>query len=112
MTRVKRGSTARKHRENIIETASGTIGAPSRLFRTANQQRAKAFFYAYRDKRIKKRKIRRLWITRINAAVRQNGTNYSNFINYLRSNQIDINRKAFAQMVISDTDGFSTLIMQ
>nr|UTJ90098.1 ribosomal protein L20 [Actinostachys digitata] len=112
MTRVKRGSIARKHRENIIEMASGAVGAPPRLFRAANQQRAKAFFYAYRDKRIKKREIRRLWIARINAAARQNGTKYSNFINYLRSSRIDINRKALGQMVILDTDGFSTLTAQ
>nr|UTS57007.1 ribosomal protein L20 [Schizaea tenella] len=111
MTRVKRGSVAREHRGNITDTASGSVGAHSKLFRTANQQRAKAFFHTYRDRRIKKRGFRRLWITRINAAVRRNGTNYSNSINYLCSNQIYLNRKALGQMVISDTDGFSALLI-
>nr|YP_009424143.1 ribosomal protein L20 [Schizaea pectinata]APT66100.1 ribosomal protein L20 [Schizaea pectinata] len=110
MTRVRRGSVAREHHENIIKMASGSVGAHSRLFRTANQQRAKAFFHAYQDRRIKKREIRCLWITRINAAARRNGTNHSNSINYLYSNQIYLNRKAPGQMVISDTDGFSALL--
>nr|YP_010451527.1 ribosomal protein L20 [Schizaea pusilla]UTV01504.1 ribosomal protein L20 [Schizaea pusilla] len=110
MTRVKRGFAARKHRNNILEMASGSVGAHSRLFRTANQQRAKAFFHAYRDKRIKKREIRRLWITRINAAVRRYGTNHSKFINYLCSKRIYLNRKALGQMVVLDIDGFSALM--
>nr|YP_010444758.1 ribosomal protein L20 [Schizaea fistulosa]UTJ90261.1 ribosomal protein L20 [Schizaea fistulosa] len=111
MTRVKRGSVAREHRKNIIEMASGSVGAHSKLFRTANQQRAKASFYAYQDRRIKKRVFRRLWITRINAAVRRSGMNYSNSINYLRSNQIYLNRKALGQMVILDTDSFYALLV-
>nr|YP_010463830.1 ribosomal protein L20 [Anemia phyllitidis]UUL71097.1 ribosomal protein L20 [Anemia phyllitidis] len=110
MTRVKRGSVARKRRNKIIEMASGAIGSHSKLFRTANQQRVKAFFNAYQDRRNRKREIRRLWITRISAALRQNDMNYSNFINYLYTNQICLNRKMLGQMVVLDTDSFSTII--
>nr|YP_010444646.1 ribosomal protein L20 [Schizaea medusa]UTJ90178.1 ribosomal protein L20 [Schizaea medusa] len=110
MTRVRRGSTTSEHHKNIIKTASGSVGAHSRLFRTANQQRAKAFFHAYKDRRIKKREIRRLWITRINASARRNGTNHSNSINYLYNNQIYLNRKALGQMAILDTEGFLALL--
>lgn len=107
MTRVKRGNVARKRRKKILKIAKGFRGSHSTLFRTANQQVMKALRSAYRDRKKKKRDFRRLWITRINAAVRQHGMSYSKFIGNLKKANINLNRKMLAQMAVLDPDGFS-----
>jgi len=107
MTRVKRGNVARKRRKKILKLAKGFRGSHSTLFRTANQQVMKALRHAYRDRKKRKRDFRRLWITRINAAIRQHGMSYSKFMGYLKKSNIEINRKMLAQMAILDPDGFS-----
>ncbi|NJM19288.1 MAG: 50S ribosomal protein L20 [Richelia sp. RM2_1_2] len=107
MTRVKRGNVARKRRKKILKLAKGFRGSHSTLFRTANQQVMKALRHAYRDRKKRKRDFRRLWITRINAAIREHGMSYSKFMGYLKKSNIEINRKMLAQMAILDPDGFS-----
>ena len=110
MTRVKRGNVARKRRKKILKLAKGFRGSHSKLFRTANQQVMKALRNAYRDRRKRKRDFRRLWITRINAAARQNGVSYSKLMGGLKKANIQINRKMLAQMCILDPAGFSKVV--
>jgi large subunit ribosomal protein L20 len=110
MTRVKRGYVARKRRNRVLEYASGFRRAHSRLFRPAKQQVMKALVSSKRDRGLRKRDFRKLWITRINAAVREQGMSYSKFINKLYKSKISINRKMIAQMVVLDKDGFMSLL--
>ncbi|UBF25337.1 50S ribosomal protein L20 [Kovacikia minuta CCNUW1] len=110
MARVKRGNVARKRRNKILKLAKGFRGSHSRLFRTANQQVMKALRNAYRDRRKRKRDFRRLWITRINAATRQHGISYSQFMGGLKKANIQINRKMLAQMAILDPAGFEKVL--
>ena len=110
MARVKRGNVARKRRKKILKLAKGFRGSHSRLFRTANQQVMKALRNAYRDRRKKKRDFRRLWITRINAAARQQGISYSQLIGKLKKADILINRKMLAQLAILDPAGFAKIV--
>lgn len=110
MTRVKRGNVARKRRKKILKLAKGFRGSHSRLFRTANQQVMKALRNAYRDRRKRKRDFRRLWITRINAAARQNGISYSKLMGGLKKANVQINRKMLAQMAVLDPAGFSKVV--
>jgi len=110
MARVKRGNVARKRRKKILKLAKGFRGSHSRLFRAANQQVMKALRYAYAHRREKKRDFRRLWIARINAAARQNGMSYSQFMGALKKIDVQINRKMLAQMAILDAAGFSQVI--
>src|SRR5210317_2159080 len=109
MTRVKRGNVARKRRNKILDLNRGYRGSHSTLFRTANQRMLKALTTAYTDRRKKKRTYRRLWIRRINAAVRPTGTTYSKFIHKMKTEQILLNRKVLSQLVILDPQSFSTL---
>ena len=109
MARVKRGNVARKRRKKILKLAKGYRGSHSKLFRTANQQVMKALRNAYRDRRKRKRDFRRLWITRINAAVRQHGMSYSKFMNALKQSDIEINRKMLAQLAAVDPDCFKEI---
>lgn len=110
MTRVKRGNVARKRRKKILKLAKGFRGSHSRLFRTANQQVMKALRNAYRDRRKRKRDFRRLWITRINAAARQQGMSYSKLMGGLKKADVQINRKMLAQMAVLDPAGFSKVV--
>lgn len=110
MARVKRGNVARKRRNKILKLAKGFRGSHSKLFRTANQQVMKALRSAYRDRRRRKRDFRRLWITRINAAARQEGLSYSRLICQLKKANIDLNRKMLAQMAVLDPQGFSKVV--
>ena len=110
MARVKRGNVARKRRKKILKLAKGYRGSHSKLFRMANQQVMKALRYAYRDRRRKKRDFRRLWIARVNAAARLNGTTYSRLIGDLKKANIDLNRKMLAQMAILDPTSFSKVV--
>ena len=99
----------RRHRK-IIKQAKGYYGARSRIYKSAKDAVVKAGLYAYRDRRQRKRQFRRLWISRINAACRINGTTYSAFINGLKVNGIDLNRKVLADMAMNDSSAFASLI--
>ena len=99
----------RRHRK-IIKQAKGYYGARSRTYKSAKDAVVKAGLYAYRDRRQRKRQFRRLWISRINAACRINGTTYSAFINGLKVNGIDLNRKVLADMAMNDSSAFASLI--
>ena len=110
MTRVKRGFVARKRRKKVLAFTKGFRGSSSTLFRPANQSKMKAFRFSYRDRRRRKRDLRSLWITRINAASRLSNLNYSQFIYKLKQLNIQINRKWLAQLAIRDQWVFDELI--
>lgn len=99
----------RRHRK-IVKQAKGYYGARSRNYRTAKDAVNRAMIYAYRDRRQRKRQFRRLWIARINAAVRQHGMSYSEFMHALREKNIDLNRKVLADMAIRDPESFEALV--
>ena len=98
----------RRHRK-IVKQAKGYYGARSRTFKSAKDAVVRAGLYAYRDRRQRKRMFRRLWITRINAACRLNGTTYSAFINGLKTKGIDLDRKILADMAVNDPQAFTDL---
>ncbi len=108
--RVKRGNVARKRRNKVLKLAKGFRGSHSKLFRTANQQVMKALRNAYRDRRRRKRDFRRLWITRINAASRQEGLSYSQLMGLLKKADIQINRKMLAQLAVLDYPSFQKVV--
>ena len=110
MARVKGAMNTRKRHKKILKLAKGYRGAKSKLFRTANQAVMKSLSYAYRDRKQKKRNFRQLWIARINAAARINGISYSKFMNGLKKNGIDINRKMLAEIAVSDPAAFAKLV--
>lgn len=110
MARVKGAMHTRKRRKKILKLAKGYRGAKSKLFRTANQAVMKSLTYAYRDRKQKKRNFRQLWIARINAAARMNGISYSKFMNGLKKNGIEINRKMLAEIAVSDPAAFTKLV--
>jgi len=110
MARVKRGNIARKRRNKILNLAKGFRGGNKNLFRTANQRVMKALCNAYRDRRRRKRDFRRLWIARINASSRINGTSYSKLINNLKSANILINRKMLAQLALNEPECFEKIV--
>lgn len=99
----------RRHRK-VVKKAKGYYGARSRNYRTAKDAVIKAQSYAYRDRRQRKRQMRRLWIARINAATRQHGMSYSQFIHALHEKNMTLNRKVLADLAINDPEGFATLI--
>lgn len=109
MPRVKRGVTTHRRHKKILKLAKGYIGSKSKLFRVANEQVMKSGAYAYTHRKLKKREFRQLWIARINAAARDNGTTYSRMIHGLKAAGVDINRKMLAELAISDPQGFSEL---
>ena len=110
MPRVKRGNVARKRRKKILKLAKGYYGSKSKLFKVANQQVMKSYQFAYRDRKQRKRDFRKLWITRINAAARENGMSYSRLINGLKKAGVNINRKMLADMAVQDKSGFDELV--
>lgn len=110
MARVKRGVTARKRHKKILKLAKGYYGARSRVFRVAKQAVIKAGQYAYRDRRVKRRTFRRLWIARINAGSRAQGMPYSAFMDGLKKASIEIDRKVLADMAIFDAPAFNMLV--
>lgn len=112
MARVKRGTTRRSRHKRILKMAKGYFGRKSKLYRFANQQVLKSGNYAYRDRRRRKRDFRRLWITRINAACRQNDMNYSRFMNGLRIAGIELDRKILADIAVNDPQTFTQLVDQ
>ena len=110
MPRVKRAVSAHKKRRVILGRAKGYYGAKSRTYRAAKEQVQHSLQYQYRDRRNKKRDIRRLWITRINAAARINGLSYSVFTNGLKKAGVELDRKVLADMAVSDPDAFAQLV--
>ena len=110
MARVKRAVGARKKRRKVLERAAGYTGARSRRYRTAREQTMHSLQYAYRDRRARKGDFRRLWITRINAAARENGTTYSRLIAGLKAADVEVDRKMLAEIAVSDPDAFSRLV--
>ena len=110
MARVKGAIMSRKRRKKILKLAKGYWGGKSRLFRTANQAVMKSLSYAYTGRKLKKRDFRSLWITRISAACKLNGMNYSTFINGLKKAGITLNRKILADLAVNDAQGFSSLV--
>lgn len=107
--RVKRGFKARRRRKKVLKLARGFRGGRSKLFRTAADAVDKALMYAYRDRRVRKRDFRKLWITRINAAVRMHNLSYSKFIHGLRLAGVELDRKVMAELAISDPAGFAKI---
>lgn len=110
MARVKTGYTRRKRHKKVLKMTKGQYGSKSKLFRRANEAMLKSLWYAYRDRRTRKRDLRRLWIARINAAARINGTTYSKLIHGLKVNKIELNRKMLADMAVRDPDAFTQVV--
>ncbi|MTI49521.1 50S ribosomal protein L20 [Sporosalibacterium faouarense] len=110
MARVKKAINAKKKHKKVLKLAKGYYGAKSKLFKPANQAVMKSLNYAFIGRKLRKRDFRKLWITRINAAARQNGMSYSRFINGLKKANIDINRKMLSEMAIYDPQGFAKLV--
>ncbi|MCB1662102.1 MAG: 50S ribosomal protein L20 [Pseudomonadales bacterium] len=109
MPRVKRGVTAHKRHKKILKQAKGYYGARSRIYRVAKQAVIKAGQYAYRDRRQRKRQFRALWITRINAAARDNGLSYSRLIAGLKKASIEIDRRVLADLAVYEKEAFSAI---
>ncbi|HDP70398.1 MAG TPA: 50S ribosomal protein L20 [Actinobacteria bacterium] len=107
MSRVKRAVHARKKRKKILKLAKGYYGAKSRTFRAAKEQVTHSLTYAYRDRKARKRDFRKLWITRINAAARQNGLSYSKLMNGLKLADVEINRKMLSDMAVNEPEAFA-----
>lgn len=107
--RVKRGFKARRRRKKVLQLAKGYRGGRSKLYRTAADAVDKALMYAYRDRRVRKRDFRRLWIIRINAAARMNNLSYSRFIQGLKRAGVALDRKVLADLAVSDPSGFSQI---
>ena len=109
MARVKGGVVSRKRRKRVLKLAKGYYGAKHILFRTAKEQVMNSYYYAYRDRRQKKRDFRKLWIARINAAARMNDMSYSTLIHGLKVAGIDLNRKVLADIAVNDAPAFTAL---
>ncbi len=109
MARIKGALATRKRRNKTLKLAKGYFGAKSKLFKTAKEAVMKSGNYAYIGRRLKKRDFRRLWITRISAAAKINGMNYSTFMNGLKKAGIAMNRKMLAELAVNDAAGFATL---
>ncbi|MPZ85952.1 MAG: 50S ribosomal protein L20 [Actinophytocola sp.] len=110
MARVKRAVNAHKKRRTTLELASGYRGQRSRLYRKAKEQMLHSLNYAYRDRRARKGDFRQLWITRINAAARQNGMTYNRFIQGLKAAGVEVDRKILAELAVSDPNAFAALV--
>ena len=112
MARIKGAMMTRKRRKKILKLAKGYYGAKSKLFRTAKEAVMKSGNYAYIGRRQRKRDFRRLWITRISAACKMNGMNYSSFMNGLKKAGVALNRKMLAEIAVSDAAAFTALTEQ
>ena len=110
MARIKGAIMTRKRRNKVLKLAKGYYGSKSTLFKTAKQAVMKSGNYAYIGRKQKQRDFRRLWITRISAACKMNGINYSTFINGLKKAGIELNRKMLSEIAIADPEGFATLV--
>ena len=110
MARIKMSVNAKKHRRKVFKLAKGYFGAKSKQFRAATEQVARSLRYAYVGRRLRKRDFRKLWIARINAAVRPYGLSYSRFINGLKLANVDLNRKVLSEMAINDPAAFAKVV--
>ena len=110
MSRAKRGFKARRRHNRILKLAKGYRGAHGRLFRSAVEAVERGLCYAYRDRKQRKRAFRRLWIVRINAAVRPHGLSYSRFINGLKLANIELDRRVLADLATYDADAFAKVV--
>ena len=112
MARVKGAMMTRKRRKKTLKLAKGYFGAKSKLFKMAKQQVMKSGNYAFIGRKQKKRNVRQLWITRISAACRMNGVNYSTFMNGLKKAGVELNRKMLSEIAINDAAAFTALVEQ
>lgn len=110
MARVKGGTVSKNRRRKVLKEAKGYFGSKHRLFKTAQEQVMHSGKYAYRDRRQNKRNFRKLWITRINAACRENEISYSKFIAGLNKAGIEMNRKMLAELAVSDEKAFANIV--
>jgi len=110
LPRVKGGPSARKRHKKVLKLTKGQWGTKHALFRRANEAMLKSLSYAYRDRRNRRRNMRRLWITRINAAARQSGLSYSRFMYGLKQAGVELDRKVLAQMAVEDANTFAHLV--
>ncbi len=108
--RVKGGGTRRRRHKKILRDTKGYWGTRHKLFRRANEAWMKSQWYAYRDRRQRRRDLRRLWITRINAAARQNGLPYSRFIHGLKQANVELDRKILADLAVRDPEAFAEVV--
>ena len=111
MARVKGGAVSKNRRRKVLKQAKGYFGSKHRLYKTAQEQLFHSGAYAFRDRKQNKRNFRKLWITRINAACRENDISYSKFINGLTKAGVEINRKMLSELAIDDPKSFSTLVV-
>lgn len=110
MARIKRAVNAHKKRRKVLKLAKGYFGTRFKQYRTASEQVRRSLRYAYVGRKLRKRDFRRLWITRINAAARLSGMSYSTFINGLKKQNIEVNRKMLADLAVNDADAFAQLV--
>lgn len=110
MPRVKRGFKARRRRNKVLKLAKGYRGARGKLFRSATEAVNRAMKYSYRDRKIRKRDFRALWIVRINAASRENGLSYSRLVHGLKKAEVGLDRKILAQLAVSEPAAFSAIV--
>jgi large subunit ribosomal protein L20 len=110
MARIKRGKVAHRRHKAVLREAGGFVGGRHRLFRSAKETLMRAKRYAYRDRRVRKREFRRLWIARINAAVRQRGLSYSQFMKGLRGAEIGLDRRSLAELAVRDGETFDQIV--
>jgi len=108
--RVKTGPQTQRRHKRVLSHTKGQRGSKHRLFKRANEAMMKSLKYAYRDRRTRKREFRRLWITRINAATRQNGLSYSKFMNGLKQAGVELDRKMLADIAMNDAASFDELV--
>ena len=110
MARVKHAVKTRARKKKVLKSAKGYYGARSRWYRLAKESVARSLVFAYRDRKVKKREIRQLWISRINAACRQEGTTYSVFMNGLKKSKIDLDRKTLADLAVNEPEVFAKIV--
>ena len=112
MPRVKTGPYRRQHHKKVLKMTKGQFGTRHRLFKRANEAMLKSLWYSYRDRRTRKRELRRLWIARINAAARVNGTTYSRLIHAMKSARILVNRKMLADLAVREPKVFEAIVQK
>lgn len=110
MARVKTGPYRHRHHKKVLNITKGQFGSRSKLFKRANEAMLKSLWYSYRDRRVRKRELRKLWIARINAAARMNGTTYSRLVSGMKKAQITLNRKMLADIAVRDPQAFTAVV--
>ena len=110
MARVKTGTVRRQHHKKVLKYTKGQFGTRRRLFKRANEAMLKSMWYSYRDRRVRKRDLRKLWIARINAAARLNGTTYSRMVHGMKVANIALNRKMLAELAVHDPKAFGAVV--